>query len=268
MYCKYWKNGITTSCRHGDNCRFIHSTSSSSNDIHITNLDEQNNRNDGNSSSSSTKNIPCKNWDGTPESCKYGVKCRYLHSINPKKYIPYIPCKHWNGQNDSCPYGSKCSFLHAVSNNRPLEACCVCMTAPINDEKRNKYALLERCDHVICMSCAIAWRKNLQVSKEARLGCPICRKLSSIITPCYEALQGDERLKKIDEYKKYKKQYIDIEAFSSESDSDGSIDLNDNDENIDLYDSDENIDLNYALTQPYIPAMRLLQRLINRNVYN
>ncbi|CAE8609648.1 unnamed protein product [Polarella glacialis] len=40
----------------------------------------------------------------------------------------------------------------------------------------------------------MAWRKNAKTSKEARLGCPVCRTVSYLIVPWHRPVQGDEKL--------------------------------------------------------------------------
>jgi hypothetical protein len=84
--------------------------------------------------------------------------------------------------------------------SRVLAECCVCFEAPPHSGRA--YGLLEGCEHVVCFSCAMSWRQNHQVSREARLGCPVCRALTHMIVPYPEAVQGDERLKAIADYKK------------------------------------------------------------------
>lgn len=264
MYCKYW---ASKSCRHGYNCRFIHSGPISSNDT-ITHryLDEPHVNSSSTNSISSNQNIPCRNWDGTPESCKYGVNCRYLHPISAtEKYTPYLPCKYWTGEDGSCPYGRKCSYLHADINSRPLVECCVCSTAPILDDKRNKYGLFEGCDHVICISCALSWRRNLQVSKEARLGCPICRTLSPIITPCYEALQGDERLAKIAQYKEFRRTSTRRTSTSRTRRTNrlfNIIDSDSSDDNSDISDEELVISVRHTLTNTITDLLRTFSRRV------
>jgi len=59
---------------------------------------------------------------------------------------------------------------------------------------REKYGLLEGCEHVVCMACVMSWRQNKQVSREARLGCPVCRVVSYIVVPWPKPAVGDEKL--------------------------------------------------------------------------
>ena len=83
---------------------------------------------------------------------------------------------------------------------RRINECCICHEDPM--QKEEKVGLFEKCDHVACFTCIMEWRQqNRQVSREARLGCPLCRTLSHIITPYPEVLTGDLRLAAIDGYK-------------------------------------------------------------------
>ena len=88
---------------------------------------------------------------------------------------------------------------------RMINECCICNEDPM--QKEEKVGLFEKCDHVACFTCIMEWRQqNRQVSREARLGCPLCRTLSHIITPYPEVLTGDLRLAAIDGYKDQCKQ--------------------------------------------------------------
>lgn len=83
--------------------------------------------------------------------------------------------------------------------------CCVCFEAPRKrpgpNRNRDRYGLMEGCDHVVCMQCIMNWRKNAKTAREARLGCPVCRKLSHIVVPWHEALRGEERLNVLHQFK-------------------------------------------------------------------
>lgn len=83
--------------------------------------------------------------------------------------------------------------------------CCVCLEAPRKRDSANNarpvYGLLEHCDHIVCLPCIMAWRQNSEASRQARLGCPVCRTLSYIIVPWPESVIGDEKVAVVAQHK-------------------------------------------------------------------
>lgn len=211
---------------------------------------------------------PCKNWDGSFGSCRYGDACLFSHDTDRPCVPGLVPSNRWNKQQlgkgqpdisrtssssttDACPAdcieyallpkdldalwgrfesvtaktGAVISYsfrkdevvsirgssesikaaqielerLLSDLQTRVLAECCVCLEVP--EHSGRAYGLLEGCEHVVCFSCAMKWRQNHNVSREARLGCPVCRALTHMIVPYPEAVQGDDRLNAIADYK-------------------------------------------------------------------
>jgi len=103
---------------------------------------------------------------------------------------------------------SACTEITAVveeATRRHSAECCVCLEAPgsreTSDGRPGRYGLLEGCDHIVCMGCIMKWRQNEGMTRDARLGCPVCRSISHIIVPWPEAVGGDEKLAILTQHK-------------------------------------------------------------------
>eukprot|EP00933_Yihiella_yeosuensis_P054260 TRINITY_DN5265_c0_g5_i1.p1 TRINITY_DN5265_c0_g5~~TRINITY_DN5265_c0_g5_i1.p1 ORF type:complete len:420 (+),score=76.92 TRINITY_DN5265_c0_g5_i1:160-1419(+) len=211
--CRHF-NGSARSCKFGDSCHFLHLQHSGQRSATTTTTASASS-NDRGFPAGVTHKQACKNWTGVTGSCRYGDLCQFSHSnCNNEQPGPNSaarqdrtsvqrPCKNWTGTLGSCRFGSQCLFLHDRGDGRrtsamdeleshKIPACCVCLEEP--RQRKVSYGLLEGCDHAVCMPCVMAWRKNHDVSREARLGCPVCRTLSYIVVPWPEAASGDEKL--------------------------------------------------------------------------
>eukprot|EP00440_Ansanella_granifera_P056513 gb/GFBE01061259.1/.p1 GENE.gb/GFBE01061259.1/~~gb/GFBE01061259.1/.p1 ORF type:complete len:249 (+),score=37.49 gb/GFBE01061259.1/:1-747(+) len=152
--------------------------------------------------------VACRYWTGVDGSCRWGDNCHFHHSGNvstPAAAQPK-PCRAWTGELGSCRFGAACRFWHeapAAESQHGAE-CCVCLEVPAQGSgttKRAVYGLLEACEHVVCMACVMTWRQNRNVSREARLGCPVCREVSYIVVPWPKAVLGDEKLAVIEQHR-------------------------------------------------------------------
>eukprot|EP00438_Fugacium_kawagutii_P035530 Skav214486 [mRNA] locus=scaffold1011:48382:60061:- [translate_table: standard] len=156
--------------------------------------------------------VQCRFWTGVQGSCRRGEACSFAHG--PRESDPSFvswhrsalswpstrSCRFWTGEVGSWRFGDACHFYHdggTASGSEELSAegpeCCICLEAP-RKNARSKYGLLEGCDHVVCMACVMSWRQSKQVSREARLGCPVCRVVSYIVVPWHAPAVGDEKL--------------------------------------------------------------------------
>eukprot|EP00928_Gymnodinium_smaydae_P090066 TRINITY_DN7391_c0_g1_i2.p1 TRINITY_DN7391_c0_g1~~TRINITY_DN7391_c0_g1_i2.p1 ORF type:complete len:301 (+),score=32.29 TRINITY_DN7391_c0_g1_i2:77-979(+) len=183
--CWYW-NGSPGSCRWGGNCRFLHALEQSTSHSFLGEADE---------ASGSTGN----HW-----TCTSSFPSSSSAAVPVAAQVPRA-CRAWSGVPGSCRFGARCRFVHDDVSSTPAIECCVCLEVPWQREgkrlPRDYYALLENCDHVVCMSCIMEWRKKHEASREARLGCPVCRTISHIIVPWHCAASGDEKLAIVAQHK-------------------------------------------------------------------
>jgi hypothetical protein len=173
----------------------------------------------------------CRNWTRDPKSCRFGQFCHFSH-VEPLSDVTYIlPSekvqdslwKHYS----SITKKTGATFSYSSSTNRVTiqgseksvllahheldklldetekggnNDCCSCFENPKLIKK--PYGLLKGCEHVICYPCAMEWRKNQLVSRQARLGCPVCREFTGMIVPHHKEVHGNERLKAISVFEK------------------------------------------------------------------
>jgi len=278
--CRDW-TGSPGSCRHGAACYFSHDVAASSRQV----------------------SAKCRAWTGVPGSCRFGSLCRFLHVdcspdtgkdsavepsegglaknqgdtgalseklLNPlaAEFVPkylssdagpvalFVPPQP-HETHDGAIQPSHVSvpvprvFAHAICSalgriqvdvggqiyydslseaavitgtpaqqksacaeialvmdeaaRRQSAECCVCFEAPGGQESMDgrpgRYGILEGCDHIVCMSCIMKWRQNEEMTREARLGCPVCRATSHIIVPWPESVSGAEKMTILKQHK-------------------------------------------------------------------
>ena len=102
-------------------------------------------------------------------------------------------CRYF-GNIRGCREGFSCRFAHELRQpaGRARQAgdndneCCVCYENP-STKSEGKFALLSDCDHVFCMECIKAWKKE-------KPQCPMCRAHISLFIASERCLKGEERL--------------------------------------------------------------------------
>lgn len=171
--CRYW-TGVPGSCRRGDRCHFSHEASTGER-------------------ARPQSNMPCRAWTGVPDSCRFGDACRFVHAGEPPAVNPVAAA----GTSESVGF-TRNQLNPSAASFVPADAkCCVCFETPQEHADLNgrpdRYGLLESCDHTVCLRCIMEWRQNSKSSKEARLGCPVCRTVSYLVVPWHKAAQGSEK---------------------------------------------------------------------------
>lgn len=85
------------------------------------------------------------------------------------------------------------------------KACGICMDIILDKELlvERRFGILEKCDHVFCLTCIRKWRQTEQLDKKTIRSCPECRVFSAFVIPStYWYDSGEEKDKLIANYKK------------------------------------------------------------------
>lgn len=111
-----------------------------------------------------------------------------------------VACKYFLA--GICMYGTQCAYSHQgvkASKEADVE-CGVCLENP--KAKGSRFGMLENCDHVFCLQCIRAWRKQHEQDKQNLRMCPLCRNESGFVVPCDRLISDpDEKAAEIASYK-------------------------------------------------------------------
>jgi len=68
-----------------------------------------------------------------------------------------------------------------VNHSNAQHTCGICFESMTD----KRYALLEGCNHIFCMTCLMQWRHQSHEEHTQRRACPTCRELSYLVVPSY-----------------------------------------------------------------------------------
>lgn len=142
-------------------------------------------------------------------------------------HCPHEHCTYLHGEKcDFCnclclhPYNSEQRDIHRdeciKEHEREMEqafaiqrssdkACGICMDIIMDKELpvERRFGILEKCDHVFCLTCIRKWRQTEQLDKKTIRSCPECRIFSAFVIPSqYWYDSGEEKDRLITNYKK------------------------------------------------------------------
>lgn len=152
--------------------------------------------------------------------CPLQDQCPYVHGIICE--LCHKACLH--------PFDEKQRKAHTEECEKELEQdmelsfaiqrsmdkiCGICMDVVLEKEplSERRFGILEKCNHVYCLSCIRKWRRSKQYESNQHIdnaldpvvtrACPECRIASDFITPSVYFVDSEEEKKKlITEYKK------------------------------------------------------------------
>mmetsp|Transcript_38766 Transcript_38766/g.64462 ORF Transcript_38766/g.64462 Transcript_38766/m.64462 type:complete len:409 (-) Transcript_38766:191-1417(-) len=136
-------------------------------------------------------------------TCRFGSFCRNEHGeecpICLKKCLPRDPIRQQVHMNECLPPSERDLDLSGMVE------CGICYENPC--ARKERFGILNNCEHVFCLSCIRSWRGTDGPGKTAIRGCPICRVESHFVVPSdHFVTDGEEKPLLIDEYKTNMKQ--------------------------------------------------------------
>ena len=156
------------------------------------------------------KRLPLCPYALVADSCVQSDTCTYLHG-DKCEYCGCL-CLHPHNEQQRKDHREECIREHekemeqAFAFQRSLDkACGICMDLIMEKEtlSERRFGILEKCDHIFCLSCIRKWRSTKQFDKKTIRSCPECRVFSSFVIPSkywYDNNEDKDRL--IAEYKK------------------------------------------------------------------
>lgn len=156
------------------------------------------------------KRLPLCPYALVADSCPQIETCTYLHG-DRCEYCDCM-CLHPHDEQQRKDHREECIKEHeremeqAFAFQRSLDkACGICMDLIMEKEApgERRFGILEKCDHIFCLSCIRKWRSTKQFDKKTIRSCPECRVFSSFVIPSkywYDNSEDKDRL--IAEYKK------------------------------------------------------------------
>jgi len=149
--------------------------------------------------------------DGT-DRCRYGAECAFSHELPDgcsdfaEARQLHILCPYY--LTTGCRYAARCRYSHdgagAIDDESSRKSaedggrrqqqkyeeerqeervCGVCLEDVAGTGR--KYGLLSCCDHVFCIKCVMAWRRDGTDDAQDRRCCPVCRRRSDFVVPSH-----------------------------------------------------------------------------------
>ncbi|XP_067128869.1 E3 ubiquitin-protein ligase makorin-2-like isoform X2 [Centruroides vittatus] len=144
------------------------------------------------------------------EVCPYGDQCSYLHGdiceLCGKPCLHPLDEEQRKQHNEECTQEIERDMELSFAVQRSLgKTCGICMEVVVEKEPptERRFGILEKCNHVFCLTCIRQWRKMKQFESKNIRACPECRVLSDFVTPSrYWVETKEEKEKLIEDYKK------------------------------------------------------------------
>ncbi|XP_013786670.1 probable E3 ubiquitin-protein ligase makorin-1 [Limulus polyphemus] len=141
--------------------------------------------------------------------CSFGADCDYLHGdvcdICGRDILHPQDEKQRNQHRDECLKELERDMEISFAIQRSVGKCCgICMETVLDKQppKERRFGILEKCNHVFCLSCIRKWRSTKQFSSKIIRACPECRVPSDFVTPSqYWVEEKEEKKKIIENYK-------------------------------------------------------------------
>lgn len=140
--------------------------------------------------------------------CPNRDSCHYLHG-NLCDLCDRL-CLHPYDEEQSKGHHEECVKEHekqmelSFAIQRSMDKNCgICMDAILDkDPIERRFGILEKCNHIFCLTCIRKWRQTKQFDNRTIRACPECRVNSDFVVPSkYWVEDKDDKDKLIDQYK-------------------------------------------------------------------
>ena len=125
------------------------------------------------------------------DHCPKGSKCTYTYH-GTKCDICSCLCLHPFNLEERKLHENECKKKKEKEARQKLlmqssldKVCGICMEPILekSSSSERRFGILEKCDHVFCLSCIRQWRKTEQLARKIIRSCPECRVFSSFVIP-------------------------------------------------------------------------------------
>lgn len=155
------------------------------------------------------KKLPMCPFAIMSDECPHSESCQYLHGIlcdlcNRMCLHPYDEDQQ-KAHHEECVKEHEKQMELSFAIQRSIDKNCgICMDAIMDkDPVDRRFGILEKCNHIFCLSCIRKWRQTKQFDNRTIRACPECRVNSDFVVPSkYWIDSPEDKDKLIQEYKR------------------------------------------------------------------
>ena len=142
------------------------------------------------------------------DECPHRDSCQYLHGnlcdlCNRMVLHPYNEEESKSHHEECVKEHEKQMELSFAIQRSTDKNCGICMDAILDkDPIERRFGILEKCNHIFCLTCIRKWRQTTQFDNRTIRACPECRVNSDFVVPSkYWVEDKEDKDKLIEEYK-------------------------------------------------------------------